>query len=825
MTPVRNARPWSGLAAEVRGAVRLLRRERRFAALVVFTLALGIGSTAAVFGMADQLLLRPLPGVHDDGRAAYLRLDTPAGVEKALTTPELDELSSAATVLDGIASYSSWTFDASVGDVHGIRADAAFMYGDYFEILGVRPAAGHLLRATDTQFGRDPMQAVISERLAASLFGSAVGAVGERMDLDHHPVTVVGVAGDGFRGAERDASVDIWLPLGADAPLIGDPIDKLRGRSGAPHELFLVRPRTGASLDAVASQLRDILRRFARAEPAYDSDARLMKAELRLTPGLGMSLEMRPRIESTLRLLAGVVALVLLIACANVINLLLFRNVTRRGAVTTRMALGASPARIAREHFVQSLLLGVLGAVAGVGVGWLVSFLFRGQSLAGVPAVHGLPLDHRVALFAMMASIGTTLLFGSIPAALAGRVDLASALRQTDARHGGRMATVRSVLAAGQLALTLTLGVGALLLVRTVHNLDTADTGLDFHGVASVWQTHRVNMTRPETDVLARRVLAAVASVPGVRAVALGPADLDTHYGGKARVGPPGAAPEQRVDARILPVTPGWFGIFHVGAVRGRVFREDDWKEEPPYDVVLTASLARKLFGSEDVAGRTLAGILGRPELRVIGVVPNLSGNQAPDVPQDIVFVTYNLPPVTSGAFSIVVRTSRFDESVAMGIRSALSGILPDQPVEAPEPLSAASAHREQATLSHLLILLSMLAGALAAVGLYGVIAFVVAGRRREFAVRMALGAETWRIAKLVFRYAAAIIGVGTLLGLGGAHVLSRALQSRLFGVGPLDPVSYLTGAALLALIAAVACAIPTWRAVRLDPVATLREE
>jgi ABC-type lipoprotein release transport system permease subunit len=210
--------------------------------------------------------------------------------------------------------------------------------------------------------------------------------------------------------------------------------------------------------------------------------------------------------------------------------------------------------------------------------------------------------------------------------------------------------------------------------------------------------------------------------------------------------------------------------------------------------------------------------------LHVIGVVPDLSGNQLPGVPKDVVFVTYAFRPVT-GSFSLVIRTRTFDAQMAHSIRAAISGVLPDELVDEPTPISASSAHKEQETLSRLLVLLSTLAALLATVGLYGVIAFTVAGRRRELAVRIALGAEAWRIARLVVRFAAVIVGTGTLLGLGGAYVMSRALQGRLFGVGPLDPASYLAGAALLGVVAAVACAIPAWRAVRVDPMATLREE
>lgn len=816
----------TGLLDDARGSVRMLGREKRFAALVVVTLALGIGSTAAVFGMADQLLLRAPAGVHDDGRrAAYLRLDRPDGEEKPLTTPELDELRRDATLLDGIASYDFEMFEASAGDARGIRVDAALIYGDYFKIAGARPAAGHLLQTAETDFGSDPRVTVISQATAASFFGSSAGAIGKTLYLNSQPFTVVGVAGDGFRGSDGNNDIDVWLPFAADAPLFGDPIDKIRGRSGAPHSLFLVRPRSGVSWEALDGQLREILRRLARAEPAYDHEARLAMVEPTLTAGLGMPPDVRPGIVGALRLLAVVVAMVLLISCANVANLLLFRNVARRGLVAMRMALGASPGRIAREHMIQSLLMGLAGAAAGVAAGWLLSALFRGQSLGSVPAFHGLRLDARVAAFAVAASIGTALLFGTMPAAAASRLDVASVLRQSDLRHGGRLAVVRSTLCIVQLALTLTLGVGALLLVRTVHNLNTADTGLDFRGVMSLWQAHRVDMSRAETDALARRVLAAIDVVPGVAAAAIGPPDLDVAYGGKARLGPPGTAPDQRIGARIIPISPGWFEIFHIAAAHGRLFSADDWKEGPPYQAVLTASLARKLFGTGDAVGRSLEGIPNRPELRVIGVVPSLSGNGSPGVSKDVAFVTYAFPPVNYGGFRLVVRAHRVDAQMGTSIRKAASEVQPDEPVEQPAALSTTNAHREEETLSHLLVVLSSLAALLAAVGLYGLIAFVVAGRRRELAVRIALGAATWRIARLVVRSTTGVLVAGTLLGLGGAYVLSRILESRLFGVGPLDPTAYIASATLLGLVASAAHAIPVWRAVHVDPLATLRNE
>jgi len=823
MTQVPATRPWSGILTDIRLAARTLRRQKRFCALVAATLSLGIGSATAVFGMADRLLLRALPGVHDDGRTDYLRFTTPTGDAVGITTPEFDAIRRDANLLHGISSYSAETFGASYAQVRGVHAQTAFIYGDYMDVLGVRAEAGRLLHAADTRFDADPMRAVLSERMAIQLFGTASAAVGQTFYLSDQPVTVLGVAADGFAGAERDAGVDVWLPLAADAPLVGDPIDRLRGRTGAPHYLLLVRAKPGAGRAAVAAQLRQLVSRLAVEEPQYDRDNRLGRATPALSDGIALPLDARPRIESVLRLLAGMAGLVLVIACANAANLLLVRNVTRRGTVAMQRALGASPGRIGREHFIQSILLGTLGAFGGIAVGWTISAIFRGQHVGDVSAFAGFPLDGAIVVFAALSAIVTAALAGTVPGVLAGRFDLDAALRAVDTRHSSGLTVVRRVLTSAQLALTLTLGVGTLLLVRTLHNLTAADTGLDFRGVASFWQSHRVHRSRVDDDVLARRMLAALDALPGVRA-AVGPPDLD-QAGAKARVGPRGAPPDQRVEARVVPVTADWFDIFRVAAAHGRLLTDRDWKDGPPYDVVLTASLARKLFGTDDAVDRTLDGVFGRPALRVVGILRNLAGNQSPDTPKDIAFVTYDYPPAGSDGFSVVLRASHPDAALRAQVRNALAQIFPDQTIEQPMLLSAAGAHRDQRTLSGLIGLLSALAAWLGAVGLYGFVAFLVSARRREFAVRIALGAAPARIGRLVLGDAAIVVGSGAALGLGGGYAIARALEHRLFGVGPFDLAAYAGAALLLSAIAAVACAIPVWRAVQVDPVDALRAE
>ncbi len=471
----------------MRDALRTLRRERAFTALTVATLALGVGSSAAVFGMVNQLLLRPLPGAGNGRTAAYVQFRSPVRPEgtngEGISTPDFDALRRDATLFDGMASYGLVGLTVSRDDARPIAVYGERIYGDFFDVLGVRPAVGHLLEAPETELGADPSRAVVSERLSTRLFGTSTGAVGRSIRMNGRSVTVVGVAGGAFRGPERGIDVDVWLPLGALVPLVGATPERLRSRDAGLHGDIVVRLAPGARVEAAEGQVAEILGRLARDE----GDPRLAELRPRLYPGLDTPPIIRAITYRSLRTLGIVVALVLLIACANVANLLLFRNVAHRGATATRRALGASSGRIARQRLVLSLLLATLGTVGGLGVGWLVALPFRGARLTRMPAFEGLVLDAHVVLFAGVASVATALLFGTVPALLAGRFDVAASLGRSRSGDTGGSGRVRSALSAGQLGVSLALVVAALLLVRTVHNLYAADSGLTIDGVSEIF--------------------------------------------------------------------------------------------------------------------------------------------------------------------------------------------------------------------------------------------------------------------------------------------------------------------------------------------------
>jgi hypothetical protein len=368
--------------------------------------------------------------------------------------------------------------------------------------------------------------------------------------------------------------------------------------------------------------------------------------------------------------------------------------------------------------------------------------------------------------------------------------------------------------------------VGALLLVRTVHNLYAADLGVDIRDVYQVTLPTDRDLSEADVDALYRSVLAGVTSVPGVQAAAVSTDGLPVGLI-QGRVGRTDASSGDLASAGSILVTPGWLAVFRVPLVSGHAFREADWKVGAPARTILTASLARRIFGSTDVAGRTVLAGYGTPEpMEVVGVTGDIRSAYVPDRTVDAFLVPYG----TTGHFdffTLLVRAARSDPGVGQRIRAAVEDALPGQPVPDPALLTASidDIRAERTLFTHLLELLSVLAVTLSGVGLYGVVAFTVAGRRRELGVRLALGSSRSRIVVLVVRQAAAVVAGGTVLGLSGAYALSRVLRSRLFGVAPVDPLSYAAAATLFAVVTAAACWIPARRAMRMDPAATLREE
>jgi putative ABC transport system permease protein len=823
---------------EVRHAARALARQPAFTLVLVMTLALGTGPTIAVLSIAEQLLTRPLPGAANSAPAAYLRLLDPGSelaefTPKALTLQEFDALRADASLVAGVASYGLIGPQVSVDGGRPVRISAQTIYGDFFEVLGVEASEGRLISAAETDLDADPLVMVITEELRSRLFGSDGEAVGRIVQVDGHSVEVVGVAAEGFRGPMRGEARDAWLPLGALVPLIGFTEAHLRSPRSAMHGNLLVLPGQRVPAGAVEEQVATLLRGYGEAHP--ERSEVLAKLTPAVVPGLHMPPEARERTFETLGTMSWAVGLLLAIACANVASLLLFQSLARRGAFATLRALGATTGRVARQHLLGSLLVAAMGVASGAGLAWGMAALFRGEVLLGMPEFEGIVFDPVLVTWIAGALVVTTLLFGVLPAVTAGRFDLADALRASGARDSGRMGAARAVLSSGQIALALALSVGGLLMFRTLLNIQAVDTGVDVEHVVGAWFESPGEATPEQWHALQRRVLAAVSADPGVEVAAL---DMFGPHGSQSmqRVGLPGGAAAQMPLTLTWQVSPGWFDLFGLDVVAGRPLEDADWRVPSTEAAILTASLARRLFGAADAVGRSVWIDRANPEeRRVVGVVRDytslitvraatVEAALRPSGPTDAVFLPFADPYGSATVFA------KIDPSLRDGparVQAAMESVLQDAP--SPEPYLLQDRvdriHREERLLSRLLLTLAALGALISGVGLFAAIFFMVASRKRELGIRVALGADAIRILKLVTRSAAAIVLGGVAAGLLMAYPLSSALRSRLYGVEHLDPVSYGTAALALGLVAFLACLAPAREALRADPVAVLREE
>lgn len=813
---------------DAKRVLRALRRQPTFVVVATLTLGAGLGSAGAVFSVVNQLLLRPLPGVSEPNEGAYLEFISEDRRNVGVSGPVAQQIRESATLLDGIATFDYVGLHVSVGDDNATEARGYTIYGDYFEVLGVRPAAGRLLTPEETGPDADPFRVVISERLAQRLFGGAEEAVARQAELNGDSYTVLGVAGDDFVGTDRSWQIDVWVPRSAYVPLTGFSAERLWATDSSLNQDFILRAAAGVRLESAEAEINAILSGLAETGAIPGEQAGSGGPSARVHPGLNVTPVMRPLVRTALAVLSLAGVLILLIPCANVANLLVIRALNARGQMAVRRALGASRTRVVSHALAESFLLAVLGAVAGIGVAFLIGTTLQGHSLWGLPALEGFALDRRVWTFGLAALVITALLSGTLPAVVAARFDPAAALTDAGAQTTGRHRWIRHGISTVQIALSMTLLVGSVLLARTVMNVYAVDSGLDVSGVqvVSIKDWRREPITLGDLAILEDELVNSLVAIKGVREAA-----LQSFYGPYNGFLPSRITTvDQTLDeARVVAshwVTPGWFEMFDVRPVAGRVLRPSDAERSGAPPIVLTAPLAQALFGTTNAVGRTVRrGIRDLEEAVVIGVVGELRMVDPTDPPDEAYFLPY--PGGQAMPITVLVATEPGRPNVLVDVQAELERLLPDLSVPQPTPLAGRIDQQigEQRLLARLLSIFSGIAVLLSGVGLYGVMAYAVQGRKRELGIRLALGANGSRLARLVFRSAGATTGVGIALGLIGAYALSRLVQSRLFGVTALDPATYVGGAALLALIALLAGWAPLRAAARIDVSETLRRD
>lgn len=818
------------LAGDVRYALRSLRNAPAFAFVAILSLALGIGANTAIFTILDTVMLKSLPVSHPEQLVAVkLNGDNPI-----FTNPLWEAIRDRQDVFSGVLAYGNTTFNLTSGG-EARRIDGNWVSGDYFATLGVRPVVGRLLARADDYRGC-PGVAVLGYRYWDKQYAHDEGAVGKTISLDGHPFQIVGVADPGFFGLSVGQRADVYVPLCTEAITSGAN-SQLDHRSSWFLQI-VGRPKPGLARGQVAARLKTLAPAIMAATTPANAPAEALQHYRRSTLDIqsadkGFSF-LRMQYSRALYTLMAIVGLVLLIACANVANLLLARATVRQREMAVRLALGAGRGRLVRQLVTESLLLSTLGAALGAafalwGSRLLVSIFSRGNPWLSLD----LGVDRRVLFFTIGVALITGLLFGMAPAWRAGRVSPQAAMKaqRRGVAEGHTRFSAGKALVALQVALSLVLIVGAGLLLGSWRRLATADPGFHRQQVLVVNADIRGADAPPERRLaLHEEVLNRLRALPGVRSASASQMTPMSGYSWNEELATDGFKAKNGEDGLSWAnaVADGYFATLGIPLLAGRDFDPRDTRTAPRVALV-NESMARHFFGTPDAVGRTFRkqdGSSWSAPIEVVGVVGDTKYNSLRDSAQRIVYFAATQEAAEAQSVAYELRVDSSTQSMVPGIVHAIAEVNPHITLDIKsldtQLAESLSLPRSVATLSGFFGLLAVL---LATIGLYGIMAYMVARRRNEIGVRIALGAEQSRVVRLVMGEVGRIVAAGVVIGVALSLGATRLVVSFLYGVKPNDPTTLLGSIVVLAAVGVAAAAVPAWRAARLDPVEALREE
>ena len=801
------------LLQDLRFAFRSLVRQPAFALTVILTLALGIGATTAIFSVVNALLLKPLPFEESDRIVSIQNLATNTGTPSLnVSAPDFHDWAAQSQSFEAMGYFTGGEWSVTVNN----RADYATAFRvtpGFLPVLRAKPVLGRLLTAEEQRPG-GPLAAVITHEYWLRQFAGAESALGATIKLDDQLFTVVGVLQPGTRYPLR---ADIYYPawLGVE-----------NGRSAHNHRV-IARLRDGVTIDQARREMTAIAARLADAYPSSNRNKSTMIVPLQdlLVSG----------VRQTVFILFGAVVVVLLIACANVANLLLARASVRSREMVVRSAVGASRGRLIRQLLTESALLGLAAGLLGV---WLARFgvlALVALAPATFPRVADVRVDSMVLVFALSVALVASFLFGLAPALHVSKVRLTEGLRQggKGSSTGARTGIARSVLVVAEIALAVVLVVGAGILIRSLVALTTVDMGFDSKRLMVLTTAVPVSDFKEASKAtdLYRELLADVRQIPGVESAA-GVRSIPSRirsagaYSVEGRVAfteSPSSAPQ----AVLNVVTPTFFETLRVPMRKGRDFNDSD-RRGAPMVAIINEALAREAFPGEDPLGRRLQCGLDSPEfMTIVGVVSDIRTGGPASPLQSEIFMPYEQHPGPSTSLNIMVRSSMDNPmSLVETIRRKVTALNPDVPVKAAtmEGTLGEATGRERFQ-TFLLGAFAAIALFLALAGIYGVMTYTVNQRVPELGVRIALGATPRNILGLIVGHGARLALIGLVLGIVLALLSGRLLEGLLFGVTARDPLSLVGVSVLVAVATLAACYIPGRRAVRVDPMTALRAE
>jgi predicted permease len=806
------------LVQDIRYSLRLLRRAPAFAALVVGTLAVGIGANATIFSVVDAVFLRPFPYAESDRLVQLFEnaRDKPQQQYGNSSFPNFKDWRAATHTLSGLVAFMNGGANLTIGG-EAERVSTVVATANVFDVLGAHPRLGRSFAPGEDQGAGAPV-AVLSDGFWRRRFGADNGIIGKVFEIDGTPTTVIGVMPSDFVFPAGGRGPDMWIPLST---------PKLMFTGRGQHSLDVyARLAPGVSLERAAMEMRQIALRLEQQYPEDNANHSVLLIPLR-DAVVG-------QVRQPLMVLVGAVVLVLIVACSNVASLLLARAATREHDVAVRLALGAGRGRLARQMLTESVILGLAGGIAGTLSAWVVLRLIGSVGARFLPIPGAIPLDMRVLAALLIVSVASGVLFGLAPALRGRGTQLRDALVGAGkATEGAGRQRSRSALVIAQIALSLVLLIGAGLLLRTFLVLAHTSSGLVDDGVV----TTRISVSRTGADSTAEgranRVLAPMLeqlrSTPGIVA-----AGLTTHIplqrwgmGGTFWiVGHAKPTPGQESHAEFRVVSPGYFTTLGIPIRRGRDFTDADHTTTDEPVVVNETFVKRELPGVDPIGQRialdektmfTIAGVAG--DVRQAGLEsPPLAEVYFGYRSKWASFITPN---------NLLVRSKLSTTSAVSAVRRAVASVAPDVPLYQVSTMTEIIGSSLGSRRLNLWLIGSfgVITLVLAASGLYGVVSYTVAQRTREVGIRMALGAHAGDVVRLMLGYGAARATIGIALGLAVAVVATRVLANMLVGVRADDPLTYLGVAVLLGLTAVVASWIPARRAARVDPMVAIRAE
>ncbi len=824
---------------DIRHGSRALRKNPSFAVVVVLTLGLGIGANTAIFSLMDQVLLRSLP-VRDP--ASLVLFDGPGAFMGR-------------TYNDHTFSYPMYTdFRDRGGDVFtGVlarfptsmtvvwkgqaeRAAGELVSGNYFDLLGIRPALGRVLTAADDRTPGGHPLAVLSYGYWMRRFGGDPAVLNQTINVNGHPLSIVGVTSQGFAGLQVGESADVMVPMMMKAQMTPTWNDLDNRRSRWLNVFARLRPgvtraQAEAAMNVVYRQVNELeIQQIPSPSPSFHQ--RFTTKHLDLLSGARGLSDLRTQFSTPLIVLMSMVGLVLLIACANVANLMLARTTSRQKEIALRLALGAGRGRIVRQYLAESCLL----AFAGAALGLLLATWTGGLLLASLPGERASSTlssdpDLRVALFALALGLLTALVFGVGPALAATRETVTSALKEEAGAvvGGGRQARLRRLLVVGQVAMSMLLLAGAGLFARSLYNLKTIDPGFQVERLLAFSVDPSLSgYDNAAAVALYDRMQGELSAVPGVRNASMSEIGALSGNDWSMTVHVEGYQSKEGEDMNpsVDGVGPRYFATMGIPVVAGREFTESDTKGAPKV-AIINETMAKYFFGSDNPIGRHFGVGRSTPaDIEIVGVVKDVRSLQLRNQAPRFIYLPYRQDDSLT-SLTFYVRSAQDRQAAATAVRQAVQRLDPNLPIFDMKSMDVQV--DESLFIERMVAALSVafggLATLLAALGLYGVMSYAVARRTREIGIRMALGAERGRVLWLVLRDVALLAGAGIAGGLLCALWLTRQVQSQLFGLSPNDPVTIGGAVLLLAAIAMAAGYVPARRATAIDPMQALRSD